>query len=137
MAEAVLLDKVRRRGLGGRISVESAGTGDWHVGEYPDPRTVSELARRGISPASRARQVRSSDFEEFDYVIGMDEANRRDLLRWRGSDPDRISLLLEWDESAVGHEVPDPYYGGPEGFSAMYAMIDQATDALLSQIIEV
>jgi protein-tyrosine phosphatase len=136
MAEAVLLDKVRRRGLEGKIAVESAGTGDWHVGECPDPRTVAELAKHGIPPVSRARQVRSSDFTEFDYVIGMDEANRRDLLRWRGSDPDRVSLLLEWDASATRSEVPDPYYGGPEGFAEMFRMIDSATDALLAQIGE-
>lgn len=134
MAEAIFTSKVKERGLESLISVDSAGTGNWHVGEVPDSRTISTLAKHGIAWVSRARQVKPSDFTEFDYVVAMDQANEADLVSWKGSDPDRVSLMMDW-AAEVGEEVPDPYYGGLDGFDKIFEMLDRAADGLLNHIV--
>jgi protein-tyrosine phosphatase len=113
--------------------VDSAGVGSWHVGEPPDPRTQAELARHGIRWVSRARQVRSSDFANFDHVVALDEQNRRDLLRWPGCDRGKVSLLMEWVDEP-GCSVPDPYYGGAAEFRLVFDMCHRACDAMRSEL---
>ena len=113
MAEAVLA--ARRPAW----TVDSAGTGAWHVGNRPDLRTLEELRRHGISTAHRARQVRHQDSHDFDLILGMDRANLtnlRPLLDPTGKAT--IALLGDFDPLASG-EVPDPYYDGPEAFVQM------------------
>lgn len=134
MAEALFRHKVQARRLESEFEIDSAGTGDWHVGEPADRRTLEELARNQVAPPGRARQLRSVDFERFDHIVVMDDANLRDALRWPGSRAEKLSLLLDWDSKAIAREVPDPYYGGPEGFCDMFAMLDQATEALLEEL---
>ncbi len=129
------------------IEVDSAGIGDWHVGQSPDHRTLSLLERKGIPRASYARQIKPGDFGTFDLVIGMDEANRRDLLRltdWRvginEEDPSRkVSLALEWADpsSHPGRiEVPDPYYGGTKDFEEVYTLLDASLNGLIARLQE-
>lgn len=79
MAEAIFRHKVEAAGLSDSFVIESAGTGDWHVGQLPDPRTIKVLAANGVTKLTRARQVKSTDFSEFDQIIAMDIANERDL----------------------------------------------------------
>ena len=128
MAEAVFLERARVRGVSGHFEADSAGTGGWHAGETPDPRTIQELARHGIPWASRARQVVAEDFRRFDHLFAMDRDNERDLLHWPGADPGRVSLLLG------EHEVPDPYYGGPEGFRHVFELVSAGADAILDRL---
>lgn len=131
MAEAVLVHKLAALGIDQDL-VDSAGTGGWHVGEPPDPRTQAELKRHGIGWLTRARQVRPEDFQEFDHVIAMDAGHVRELVAWRGAVPDKVTRMMEWcGEDA---DVPDPYYGGDQGFRAVYAMCDRACGAIADRL---
>ena len=118
------------------IKVDSAGTGDWHVGEPPDSRAAAAAARRGYDiTAQRARQVNSEDFGDFQYILAMDRTNLKDLkARCPASQQSRLSLLLNHGTSE--HEsVPDPYYSGEDGFELVLDLVEQACAALLQKII--
>jgi protein-tyrosine phosphatase len=131
-AEAIFRHRMTAVGIS--IEVDSAGTGGWHAGEAPDPRTQRVLGDHGIAPVGTARQVRPSDFDRFDLVVAMDRDNRDNLLA-AGADPSRVRLLLEWHPERGGEDVPDPYHGGPDGFLHMYRLIDRACEALLAELV--
>lgn len=135
LAEGVFAHLVRARGLDDRFEVDSAGTGAWHIGEPADRRSAAVAARHGVSLDGRARKVEPSDFDRFDLVIAMDRDNLRDLERMVDGSPHRprLRLLREWDSEA-GDEVPDPYYGGPDGFERVYAMVRRSCEALLDDL---
>src|SRR5690606_35403807 len=117
-AEGVMAHLVEEAGLAGRIEIDSAGTGAWHVGEPADQRARA-AARRGMTLASVARQVRREDFDRFDYLVAMDGSTLSELRRMapRGGGRARLVLLREFDPaSPSGAAVPDPYYGGEDGF---------------------
>lgn len=124
MAEGILSAKLEGLGRLGRYHIESAGTGGWHAGERPDPRTLAVLHRHGADCRSRARQVEPADFEHFDWILAMDRSNLRDLQRV--CPPSRRDHLFLALEPAGGTDVPDPYYGGPEGFEQVYRLLDEA-----------
>ncbi|MBO3277117.1 low molecular weight protein-tyrosine-phosphatase [Pseudomonas schmalbachii] len=134
-AEGVFRHKVRQAGLEDLIEIDSAGTGDWHVGKAPDPRTRVAAMRRGYDLSSlRARQVDVLDFSRFDLVLAMDHANLADLRRLRGSaGTAELDLFLRRYGAALD-EVPDPYYGGEGGFEQVLDLIEQASDALLVEL---
>jgi protein-tyrosine phosphatase len=134
LAEGLFVHKVNRRGVAHLFEVDSAGTGDWHAGDPPDPRSVDVALRREVILPGRARQVRAADLRRFDMLIGMDEEHR-DWLLGSGASPERVSLLLEHDPDAPRREVPDPYYGGPDGFETVFRLIDAACDALLERLL--
>jgi protein-tyrosine phosphatase len=139
MAEGVFRHLLAERGLDGRIRVDSAGTGSWHVGESPDIRSARTAAAHGIELAGRSRQVRPEDFVNFDYIVAMDRSNLEDLERLRdgvGGDS-ALYLLREFDpEGGPGAEVPDPYYGGPGGFEEVFRMVERASRGLLEHILQ-
>ena len=135
-AEAVLRRLVATAGGGPRVHVDSAGTHDYHVGDPPDRRAQAAGARRGYDlSALRARQLVPDDFERFDFVLVMDERNRRDAARIRPAMP-RAHLALLLDFAALpGHrEVPDPYYGGPQEFEDVLDLIEAAARGLLAEL---
>ena len=127
--------KAAQRGVSGRFTVESAGTGAWHAGELPDPRVRAVATAHQIVLPSRARAVTPDDLTRFDYLICMDEDNREFLLEM-GAGEESLSLLLEYAPALQIIEVPDPYYGGPEGFETVYRLVDSACEALLDQLLE-
>lgn len=114
------------------IAVDSAGTGGWHLGSAPDPRSIAIAARFGVDiSAQQARKVALEDFERFDLILGMDRSNVDDLrLIAPASARDRIHLFMEYAGRQGPREVPDPYYGGPDGFTNVYRMIREASEAL-------
>ncbi len=131
LAEAALRQHAARMGL--EIEVESAGTGDWHIGHPPDPRT-QEVARRlgGIDIGSfRAQQVSRGDFERYDHVVAMDQSNLRNLraLAPAGAKA-RLSLLLDYLPGQEGGDVPDPYYGEAADFEEVWRLVEAATGRL-------
>lgn len=136
-AHAVFAQRVDAAGLAHRIEVDSAGTGDWHIGHKPDSRAREAGARRGYDLDSlRARQVCADDFSEFDYILAMDENNLRDLQQL--SPPQlrhKIRLFMEFSGSKV-RAVPDPYYGGPEGFEQVLDLVEETCDRLLAHITD-
>lgn len=134
LAECVFRHQVEARGVAHRFMIDSAGTGGWHAGNPPDPRVRCVAAENGIIVSGRARQVERADFERFDHILCMDHSNLSDLLR-RGAPRDRTRLFLSWDPGAAVEEVPDPYYGGPEGFEDVFRLVDAACAALLDALI--
>jgi protein-tyrosine phosphatase len=138
-AEAVMRGLVREAGLEDEIEVESAGTGGWHVGEPPDARSARAAAARGVELSGAARQVVAGDFERADLVLAMDRENRDALLRLAPGDPARgkVHLLREFDPRAVAAgdlDVPDPYYGGADGFGLVLDVVHDACAGLLERL---
>jgi protein-tyrosine phosphatase len=142
MAEVVLREALARAGLAGAVSVESAGTGDWHVGERMYGAARDELARRGYDgSAHRARQIQPSWLAGYDLVVAMDRAN---LAALRGMDPavdaeGRIRLLRSFDPALAGDDayhgdVPDPYGGSPDDFELAFDLISDAAQALAAAL---
>jgi protein-tyrosine phosphatase len=130
-------DLVRREGLEDSITVDSAGTGGWHVGDPPDARATATARARGIVLEGAARRVRVSDFEDFDLLLAMDRSNLRDLQRLAPDEETsaRVRLLREFDpESDRDLDVPDPYYGGPGGFEEVLDLVQAACMGLLAEI---
>lgn len=135
-AEGVLREKAKQRGLADRIKVASAGTHDYHVGEAPDARAIRHATQRGYDLSrQRARQVSREDFAAFDYILAMDRSHLR-LLRSIAPADARARVVLYLDTSAAsrGQDVPDPYYGGPEGFERVLDMVEEAADRWLDAI---
>jgi protein-tyrosine phosphatase len=136
-AEAVMHHLLAREGLQGRVSVESAGTGDWHVGEPRDRRSQAVGRERGIPLSGRAQQFTAADFDRFDHVVAMDRSNRDDLLRMARTPADRakVSLLRAFDPKAPADaDVPDPYYGGPRGFDEVFDICEAACAGLIDHL---
>ena len=135
-ADAVLAHKIVSQGLESRLLVDSAGTGDWHVGEPPDPRAQRHAARRGYDLSRlRARQVVADDFHRFDFILAMDRNNLRELERMRPSAyTGELDLFLRYGSGSGGLEVPDPYYGGERGFEEVLDLVEEAADGLLAHI---
>jgi protein-tyrosine phosphatase len=137
MAEGILRHKLRARGAalvdgpGEGWWVDSAGTGGHHAGEDAHPRTRAVLARVGASFAHAARQVTRRDFDQFDLLLAMDGANHADLLRMApAGEAHKVQRMLAW---TTGGDVPDPWYGGPEDYDEVYALLDAAIDAWLER----
>lgn len=134
-AEGVFKHCVEKAGLAARITSDSAGTHDYHVGEPPDPRTQTAARRRGYELGElRAQRVRRDDFERFDYVLAMDEANLRQLERiCPQQHAHKLKLFLEFGDGAP-REVPDPYYGDPDGFERVLDLVERAAQGLLRHL---
>ena len=138
-AEGGMRSLVVQAGLEDSIELESAGTGAWHVGSPPDERATAEARARGVALEGSARQVRTSDFTDFDVLIAMDSANLRDLRALAHGDEERakVRLLREFDPASAGSgelDVPDPYYGAGDGFATVFDLVHAACQGLLAQI---
>ena len=131
MAEAVFLHQVRAAGLSLQIEVDSAGTGDWHIGDRPHEGTLAILKVNGVPEGSRARQIRASDLSEFDHVIVMDNSNRENVAKL-GVDSQNVHRLLDFVPESAGKEVPDPYFTGD--FAGVYALVERGCAALLTDL---
>ncbi|MHB9798913.1 low molecular weight protein-tyrosine-phosphatase [Pseudomonas sp. MT3] len=134
-AEGIFRHKVREAGLEEGIEIDSAGTGDWHVGKAPDARTRAAALRRGYDlSALRARQVSVADFSRYDLILAMDHANLHDLKHLRaGGGKAELDLFLRRFDLEID-EVPDPYYGGDDGFEQVLDLVERACDGLLMEV---
>jgi len=138
-AEAVMRHLVEQSGFEGEMDMEmdSAGIGDWHAGKPPDARSAAVGAKRGIPVTGKARQVTTKDFSTFDLLIAMDKSNREDLwaLAPTPSARQQVHLLRDFDPQGPRHaDVPDPYYGGPEGFDQVFDICLSACAGLLEHV---
>lgn len=132
-AEGVFRHLAEEAGLGHVFVVDSAGTSGWHIGEPADARMREAAAMRGIRLTSRARQVSQDDFDEYDWIFAMDATNLRHLRRQAPSDyHHKIRLFREFDPEEPGADVPDPYYGGPEGFVEVLDIVTRTSRELLA-----
>ncbi|HEX5364753.1 MAG TPA: low molecular weight protein-tyrosine-phosphatase [Gallionella sp.] len=132
-AEAVFRQYVENAGLSEKIEIDSAGTHDYHIGAPPDLRTQQAAQQRGYDMSNlRGRQVEAGDFDRFDYVLAMDQANLAILQRLAGQgEPE---LFLDYARHHAEREVPDPYYGGADGFERVLDMVEDAAEGLLQHI---
>ena len=134
LAEGVFRHHVSRAGLDAEFDIDSAGTGGWHVGEPPDGRSVKVAQKHGIDiGGQRARQFVAADLSRYDEVLAMDRSNLVGIRRL-GDGPARCGLLLDEVPGSQGAEVPDPYYGGRDGFEDVFRMVDEACGALLARL---
>jgi protein-tyrosine phosphatase len=135
-AEAVFRHYVENAGVSGRIQIDSAGTHDYHIGSQPDTRAQRAAQQRGYDMSDlRGRQVCAEDFSRFDYVLAMDSSNLAILRRITPADSDtQPQLFLEYARHHSELEVPDPYYGGADGFERVLDMVEDAAQGLLEEI---
>ena len=130
MAHVVLVDHLDRAGLAAKVEVSSAGTGGWHVGQPMDPRAATALIGEGYDPtAHRARQYDAGWLETHDLVLVMDHANLADVGRH-----ERVALFRDFDPVDRGGEVPDPYYGGDDGFGEVLSMVERTSAAIVDAL---
>ena len=135
----MLRSQVAEAGLADAIAIDSAGTGDWHIGHPPDARSAAAAQARGITLTGEARQVTAGDFAAYDLIVAMDRANERDL---RALAPDeaareKVVLLRAFDPEAVANgdlDVPDPYYGDGDGFETVLDVVERASRGLLDHL---
>jgi protein-tyrosine phosphatase len=132
MAQVVLGRHVGEAGLDDRVSVESSGTGDWHVGRPMDRRALATLADAGYDgTAHRARQYDDSWTDDHDLVLAMDHENLADI----GGRSERVLLFRDFDPEGTGQDVPDPYYGGDDGFRDVLALVERTSYALVEGLV--
>lgn len=125
---------VEREGLADEFKIDSAGTAGWHAGNPPDARMREAASRRGIDMKGHARQVAVEDFSRFDHIFAMDRENHAELLRLRERCPNpraELHLFCEFCEEHDEEEVPDPYYGGPEGFEKVLDLLEDGCAGFL------
>lgn len=131
LAEGIMREKIILNGLD--WEVDSAGTGSWHVGELPDPRSVSTARENGIDITNqRARQFRKSDLDEFDLIYVMDASNYRDVIQHCDDDQkQKVKMILNVLEPGMNRQVPDPYYN--DGFDRVFEMLDKACEGIVEE----
>lgn len=136
MAEAMFRDVVQKEGLEGQIQVDSAGTGNWHLGHPPHQGTLEILKKYEISAEGlKARQIQPSDIEEFEYIIAMDSDNKSDIEKLEAKFPKaKVEMLLHFVPEMKDKNIPDPYFTG--NFQVVYELIKQGCENLLEHILE-
>lgn len=136
-AEGVMRALVEREGLAGQVSIRSAGTGGWHAGNLPDPRMRSAAHNRGYNLQSRARQVTEDDLHEHHLVLVMDQQNLREIRPYdrEKQHGEKIRLFCEFcTDHQDTHEVPDPYYGGEQGFEHVLNLLEDGCRGVITHI---
>ena len=135
-AEGVFRRALQQRAPRLSIEVDSAGTHDYHVGEPPDRRAIAAASRRGIDlSGQRARRVEPRDFTTFDLIVAMDEENASALRERAGGAVTRIRLMMDYAPESGRRSVPDPYYGGAEGFEEVLDLLEEASEGLLREVL--
>lgn len=132
--ENVMRHLIEQEGLSDHFKLDSAGTAGWHTGNPPDSRMTAAARNRGITMLGRARQVKPTDFERFDWIFAMDSSNYRDLEDVRDRCPNptaKLVLFCDFCEEHEETEVPDPYYGGPEGFEKVLDLLEDGCSSFL------
>lgn len=135
LAEAILRQKSEQLDLD--IHVDSAGTSDYHIGESPDQRSSENALTNGLDISYlRARQFMVEDFDRFDRIFVMDRSNKENVLRLSRGDEDskKVDLILNLTHPGSNMEVPDPYFGGAQGFQHVYELLDEATDRIIEEL---
>ena len=134
LAEGLFKHLAAERGLAARFIVDSCGTGDWHAGEPPDPRMARVAKKRGVSlNGQRARQISGEDLRNFDVVVAMDRSNLRDVKGLGVKPRGELFLLRDYDPRSDDPDVPDPYYGGADGFDEVFDIVKRCCECLLER----
>jgi len=137
LAEHIFLQLADERGVVDKYLVDSAGTIAYHTGERPDKRMRQVAAERGLVYSGRAKQFKRDDFARFDLIIAMDKANRQSLQSWTVTteQDNKIHLMREFDsQGGPNLDVPDPYYGGPDGFISTFEIVKRSCEGLMEEL---
>ena len=135
MAEGILRKKSEKHKL--KLVIDSAGTGDWHVGENPDPRAVATAKKFDVNISNpKARQFIADDFDSFDKIFAMDESNLKNILRLARNETDekKVELILDLLPNHKNKNVPDPWFGGEQGFVDVFKLLEKAIDSYLNKL---
>jgi protein-tyrosine phosphatase len=132
-AENIFREHARKAGMLPDLVIDSAGTGDWHEGEDPDPRSAEALREAGYPDEGTARGLRDQDFLHHDLFVCMDRSHVRAVIA-RGAPKEHVVLIREFDAARNHDDVPDPYYGGRDGFTDMIRMLEAAMDGLIERV---
>ena len=137
-AEAIFLDLINKKGLNDSFIVDSAGTGSWHIGKKADPRMIIAAQKRGVEILSRARQINAIDFKKFNYIVAMDDSNFENIIDFKSrlslSDFTSINKIQNFRSMFEETEVPDPYFGGDEGFDHVLDILEDSVSGFLKTI---
>lgn len=135
-AHGIFQQKVNQAGLNAHVHIDSCGTGAWHVGNAPDERSVEAARKKGYDLSQlRARKLSVDDYARFDYILAMDARNLADVMKLAPKDyTGKMTLFLDYDKGEELTEVPDPYYGGSQGFERVIQLVEAASDGLLEDI---
>ncbi len=137
LGEGIFRHLVEQRQLGSKFLIDSCGTGGYHIGSLPHEQSRRVALAHGIDlDGQRARKFSPSDFERFKTIIAMDRENQRDILRLRGAVKQKIYCLREFDPRQDSLDVPDPYWGGPDGFDAVFDIIYRSCECLLDHLVD-
>lgn len=137
LAEGIFRFKVKERGLSHLFHIDSCGTADYHIGEKPDSRSLANAKKNGLDYMHRGRQLKVSDFKEFDYIFPMDDLNLKDVLAMKPEGAKaEVMKMRSLDDEEKGSDVPDPYYGGENGFQLVFDILDHSSDKLLNALIQ-
>lgn len=134
LAEGIMQNKINAKQLDWQV--DSAGTGAWHVGNLPDPRSIDVANKYGIDITNqRARQFKAKDFDEFDYIFAMDASNFNNINKLAKNDmqKQKVTMIMNWENPGMNQGVPDPYYDN-DGFELVYDMLDRACEEIVSKI---
>lgn len=137
LAEGLFLEKIKRAGLEAKYTVDSAGTSSLHEGELADPRTRENALKNGLALTTRSRPFSKQDFMDFDLILTMDKSNYANVMKWEPAFVDavaKVQMMRDYDLRSPGADVPDPYFGGEQGFQRVYDILDQCTEELLKHL---
>jgi protein-tyrosine phosphatase len=137
LAEAIFKDKIKHRGFDSWIEADSCGTSNYHIGDTPDPRTIANAIRNGITIDHLGRQLCVDDLADFDYILAMDSSNHVNILRLSNDDlhKNKVQLMREYDPKGKG-DVPDPYYGGEKGFQEVFDILDRTMENFIKHLAQ-
>lgn len=138
LAQGLMEKKIDELGLSDQIKVDSCGTSQYHIGEQPDERTLQNALKNGLKLNHKARQFSKKDFRAFDYIVAMDKANMECVRRFDQTNEfsDKFMLIRDFDSIDKGADVPDPYFGGEEGFQHVYLILQRSVNEFLNQVIK-
>lgn len=133
LAEAILKHKIKEKGLDTRLEVHSCGTANYHVGDTPDPRTIKNAKKNGVTIDHLGRQLSKHDLETYDFIIAMDKSNHANILKLENAKDHshKIKLMRSFDLNPAGDEVPDPYYGDEAGFQHVFDILSHSIDSFI------
>lgn len=137
LAEAIFNHQIQELNLPHKFKSDSCGTSDYHIGELPDERSIKCANGHGIKISHRGRQLSHADIRDFDYIIAMDKSNRSNIYKLMDTynqSHDQIHLMRDFQPNAESDEVPDPYYGGEDGFEKVYEILDESIKELIAKL---
>jgi protein-tyrosine phosphatase len=136
LAEAIFKHKIKEHQLEAHFEADSCGTSNYHIGDPPDSRTVANAKKNGVSMNHLGRQLCEKDLRDYDYVLAMDNANHRNILRLANADQfsGKVALMRNYDPVEKGGEVPDPYYGGESHFQEVFDILDRSMENFIQHL---